>query len=76
MKDFLLTRLREASTWRGIVMLLTAAGVTLNVAQTEAIIAAGMALVGLLGVFTTDRTPTLPVSNQAGAHPSDKNNVG
>lgn len=57
MKDFFLTRLREASTWRGIVMLLTAAGVALSAAQTEAIIAAGMALVGLIGVFVPDSKP-------------------
>jgi hypothetical protein len=54
MKDFFLTRLREASTWRGIVMLLTAAGVALSAAQTEAIIVAGMAIVGAIGVFLPD----------------------
>jgi len=58
MKDFFLTRLREASTWRGIIMLLTAAGVSLDVAQTEALIATGMAIVGLLGVFLPDSAQT------------------
>jgi hypothetical protein len=57
MKDFFLTRLREASTWRGIVMLLTAAGVALSAAQTEAIIVAGMAIVGAIGVFLPDSKP-------------------
>lgn len=57
MKEFLLNRLREASTWRGIVMLLTAAGVALSAAQTEAIIAAGMAIVGAIGVFLPDSKP-------------------
>ncbi len=54
MKDFFLTRLREASTWRGIVMLISAAGITLSPEQAAAIIAAGMAVVGLIGVFTPD----------------------
>ena len=36
-------------------MMITAAGVALDVAQTEALIAAGMALVGVLGVFLPDR---------------------
>ena len=54
MKEFFLTRFREASTWRGIVMLFTAAGVALSAAQTEAIIAAGMAIVGAIGVFLPD----------------------
>jgi hypothetical protein len=55
MIDFFLARLREASTWRGIVMMFTAAGVVLSAAQTEAVIAAGMALVGAIGVFLPDR---------------------
>ncbi len=54
MKDYLLNRLREASTWRGIVMLFTAAGVALSAAQSEAIIAAGIALAGVIGVFLPD----------------------
>jgi hypothetical protein len=55
MVEFFLSRLREASTWRGVVMMFAAAGITLDVAQTEAIIAVGMALVGALGVFLPDR---------------------
>jgi hypothetical protein len=55
MIDFFLTRLREASTWRGVVMLITAAGVVLDAAQTEAVIAVGMAIVGAIGVFLPDR---------------------
>ncbi len=54
MKDYLLTRLREASTWRGLVMLVTAAGVALSAAQTEAVIALGMAVAGVIGVFLPD----------------------
>lgn len=43
--------LGEASTWRGIIFILTAVGVQLDPAQQTAIISAGMALSGLVGVF-------------------------
>lgn len=55
MKDFLLARASEASTWRGLVMLATAAGVVFSSAQTEAVIAAGLALAGLVGAFSPDK---------------------
>lgn len=54
MKEYLLTRLREASTWRGLVMLITALGITLSPEQVAAIIAAGTAVVGVIGVFLPD----------------------
>jgi len=47
-------RLFEASTWRGIMAFLTGVGVAVSPEQSEAIIAAGLAIVGLLGVFTRD----------------------
>ena len=49
--NYLLERLTENSTWRGIIMLLTAVGVQLDPAQANAIIAAGLALVGIINVF-------------------------
>lgn len=54
MKDFLIDRLREPSTWRGLVLLLTALGLTLSPEAQEAIIAAGLALAGALGVLLPD----------------------
>lgn len=54
MKDYLVSRLRESSTWRGLVMLATAAGVVLSAAQTEALIALGMAVAGAIAVFLPD----------------------
>lgn len=41
----------EASTWRGVVMLLTAVGLQIDPAQQTAIIQAGLAIVGLISVF-------------------------
>lgn len=55
MKDYLLARLSEASTWRGIIMLATAAGVVFSAEQAEAVIAAGLALAGLVGAFSPDK---------------------
>jgi hypothetical protein len=44
----------EPSTWRGLVWLITAAGVTLSPDQTGAIAGAGMAVAGAIGVFVSD----------------------
>lgn len=55
MKDYLLERLREPSTWRGIIMLLTAVGVPVAPAMADAIISVGLAVAGLIGVATPDK---------------------
>lgn len=47
----------EASTWRGIIMLLTAVGLQIDPAQQTAIIQAGLAIVGLISVFFKRKTP-------------------
>ena len=52
--SYIKARLVEPTTWRGIVLIITAAGAKLNPEQTEAIIGAGLALAGLLGVFLPD----------------------
>lgn len=43
--------LGESSTWRGIIMLLTAVGLQIDPAQQTAIIQAGLAFAGILAVF-------------------------
>ncbi len=55
--NWVLARLREPSSWRGIVWLLTVFGLVLKPDQAEAIATAGMALAGLLGVFLSDDRP-------------------
>jgi uncharacterized membrane protein len=55
MKSYLIERLKEASTWRGLTALLTAVGVALSPEQVNAIVGAGLALMGVLGVFTKDK---------------------
>lgn len=54
---WIIARLREPSSWRGIVWLLTVFGLALKPDQAEAIVTAGMALAGLLGVFLSDDRP-------------------
>ena len=52
---YLLERLNEASTWRGILALVTAAGVTLTPELQGAIVAAGLAAIGLVNVFVAEK---------------------
>ena len=60
MMQMIMQRLNEPSTWRGIVALLTACGVSIAPAQQTAIIAGGLALMGLLGAFIPDVKPVDP----------------
>ena len=50
MKSYVLARLKEPSTWRGVIYMLTALGVPMAPALADAIIAVGLALAGLIGV--------------------------
>ena len=49
--NYLLTQLGQSSTWRGILMVLTAVGVSLNPQHQEAIVAAGLGLVGAINIL-------------------------
>jgi hypothetical protein len=60
MSTYLLARLTESSTWRGIVMLLTAIGVKMDPTQMGAIVSAGMAIAGAIAVFMPDRRTPPP----------------
>ncbi len=56
MFKYILNRLTERSTWLGIIALATAGGAVIEAAIAEQIIAAGMAVAGLIGVVTKDKT--------------------
>ena len=58
MFKYILNRLTERSTWLGVIALATACGATIEAAIAEQIIAAGMAVAGLIGVVTKDKTET------------------
>ena len=55
MKDYLLARAKESSTWRGIILLLTAIGVPIAPAMADSIVSVGLAVAGLIGVATPDK---------------------
>lgn len=56
MKPFIYARLSESSTWRGIILILTALGVPILPAMADTIITIGLALTGIIGVVTPDAT--------------------
>jgi hypothetical protein len=49
--DWITEKLSDNSTWRGIIALITAAGVTFTPEQADHIVAAGIGLIGLINVF-------------------------
>lgn len=51
---YLLERISEPSTWRGLMMLATGFGIALSPETIEQVVIAGTAMTGLIGMFTTD----------------------
>ena len=52
MKQYILERAKEPSTWRGIILFLTAIGVPVAPEMQTAIVSAGLGLAGLIGAVT------------------------
>ena len=52
MKDYILDRAKEPSTWRGFVLFLPAVGVPVAPELQTAIVSAGLGIAGLIGVVT------------------------
>lgn len=55
MFDTIINYLTQQSTWKGLVGLATAAGVVISPELSAQIIAAGMAIVGLINVIRNER---------------------
>lgn len=53
--NYFLARLKEPSTWRGIVLLISALGVAMKPELAEAIIALGLALAGGVAAVSPDK---------------------
>ncbi len=51
---YILSRLKEASTWRGLTLIGTSAGIILSPDQTEAVVAVGLGISGLIGATFPD----------------------
>ena len=54
LKLYVVNRAKEASTWRGIIMLLTAVGMKITPEMADAIISVGIAVAGLVGMLLPD----------------------
>lgn len=52
---YILDRLKEPSSWRGLVMIATAFGVSVNPELLPSIIAAGTGLAGVIGFVFKDK---------------------
>lgn len=57
MKQYLLNRLQEPSTWRGLVWVVTSLGVYMSPETIEQVIVAGTTMTGLIGMITGDNNP-------------------
>ena len=55
MKDYILARMREPSSWRGLTLLLTAIGIPLAPGLADAVIALGLAGAGVIGAVSPDK---------------------
>ena len=55
MKSYFLARAKEPSTWRGLFLMLTAVGIPVAPQLAEAIVTAGLGVVGLIGVVAPDK---------------------
>jgi hypothetical protein len=55
MKAYFLARLKEPSTWRGLIMVATAYGMHLSPEQAYAIASLGMALAGGIGAAAPEQ---------------------
>ena len=51
---YLIQRLKEASTWRGIILVATAAGAHWSPASQETVITVGVGLAGVIGALIPD----------------------
>jgi len=52
MKQYILDRAKEPSTWRGAILFLTALGVPIATALAEHIVTVGLGIAGIVGMVT------------------------
>ena len=55
MFKYIFNRLKKRSTWLGIIGLVTACGATISTKLAKQIIAAGIAIAGVIGIVTKDK---------------------
>lgn len=52
--DYVVERLKEPSTWRGLIWVASSAGLIISPDSAEAIVTLGMLSAGLVGVIASD----------------------
>lgn len=55
MVEMILNQLKETSTWRGLIGVLSSLGIVISPDMATYIVAAGMGLSGLIGLLLPDR---------------------
>jgi len=55
MKEYILARAKEPSSWRGLFLILTAIGVPVAPEMANAIITIGLGIAGAIGVAAPDK---------------------
>jgi hypothetical protein len=55
MKNYILARAKEPSSWRGLFLILTAIGVPVAPEMANAIITIGLGVAGAIGVVAPDK---------------------
>jgi hypothetical protein len=55
MANYIIDRLKEASTWRGIVLVLTSFGLQISPEQSAAIMSLGLGIAGAIGALTPNK---------------------
>ncbi|OJW21153.1 MAG: hypothetical protein BGO49_24370 [Planctomycetales bacterium 71-10] len=58
--EWIITRLSEPSTWRGLFAMLTAGGISLAPDYENAIIAIGLSIIGLINVIKKEKLDGTP----------------
>lgn len=53
-KEYISARLREPSTWRGLVYMVTSIGISISPQGSEAIISVGLFIAGFIGTTSKD----------------------
>lgn len=53
--DYIIARLKERSTWQGIIILLGVAGVKISPELTQNIVTSGLTLIATIEVFRKER---------------------
>ena len=54
--EYAIKRLKEPSTWRGLILLATSAGLVISEEMSGQIVAFGLGLSGLIGALFSDAT--------------------